>query len=168
MNNRGFTLIEFLLVIAILVILISSASSLLFNNVWQEDLEAKAAEVADLITRAHDYSVTGYESDDWSIKVLDNTTDCDKEAGTTAGDCLILYKGTSYVGRSVGYDKIVNLNTGVYLDPTETNDFYFAYGSGWLSTSSGALAEQRIILKSNIGEQKIVTTTPTGLTYYGD
>ena len=159
MKTKGFTLIEVVLVVAVFLILISSASSVVMNKTSKEDLNAKAKEVVNIINRAHDYAVSGYMGDEWGIKVLDSDSDCQD-----SGDCIVLFRGNSYSGRAnKGYDESVELTTGVYIEPDQENEFYFNKVSGWLSTS-----EQGILLKSNYGVEKTVTTTEVGLVYYGD
>ncbi len=158
MKIKGFTLVEVVLVVAVFLILISSASSLVINKTSKEDLNAKVKEVVNIINRAHDYAVSGYMGDKWGIKILDADSDCQD-----SGDCIILFKGDSYSSRNDGFDESVELTTGVYIESDQENEFYFNKVSGWLSTS-----EQGILLKSNYGVEKIVTTTEAGVIYYGD
>ncbi|MCB9802546.1 type II secretion system protein [Candidatus Nomurabacteria bacterium] len=165
-NNKGFSLLEMILVVAIFVIILSSVVGLLGDKTVREDLSAKAQEVVNIISRAHDYAVNSYYGDNWGVKILDASTDCYTDG--SSGDCLIIFKGKSYDSRSSDYDEKVLLDTSVFIDSDQTNEFYFQRISGWLSTTTGALAEQAIILQTNLGSQKIVTTTPTGLVYYGD
>lgn len=163
MNNKGITLVEVLLMVSLFVILIYSSVSLSVTKTSRADLKSKAEEVVQIITQARDFSVAGFWGDTWGIKVLDNDAYCED-----SGDCVALFKGKDFEARDSNYDRVVNLNTGVYLEAAEINEFYFEFASGWLSTTTGALAEQGIVLKSNYGEQKIVTTTPTGVVYFGD
>jgi len=94
---------------------------------------------------------------------LNDNTDC--YSGTQAGDCLILYKGQAYPSRNSAYDEILLFDGGVYLDSTQVNEFYFERISGWLSTTTGELTEQALVLTSNIGTQTTVSTTPVALIY---
>lgn len=157
--GTGFTLIEVLLVVAIFVILISGAVSMLSNRVSQDDLVAKSGEIADIIGRAQNYSRTGFRGDVWGIKVLDNDTSCPADT-----DCLVMFKGDSYTYRDSSYDQYASLNdgkSGVYIDANQEKEFYFYYGSGFLNTST----EQEIVLKSNFGSSKTVRIAPSGLAY---
>lgn len=163
MNNKGVTLVEVLLMISLFVILLYSSVSLSATKTSREDLTGKAGAVVEIITQAHDYSVAGFWGDTWGIKVLDNDSYCQDN-----GDCIALFKGKDFETRNPSYDRVLNLDSGVYLESTEINEFYFEFASGWLSTTTGALSEQGIVLKSNYGEQKIVTTTPAGVVYFGD
>jgi hypothetical protein len=167
-NQNGASLVEVLLMISIFIILMTSSVSLLTTKTQREDLLGKSAEVTELIARARNFSVTGYQGDVWGIKVLDNNTDCDDD-GLVEGDCIIMFKGVTYLARNNSFDIKSKFDSGVYIESSQINEYYFAYVSGWLSTSTGAnMDEQTLILKNNFGEQKTVSTTPAGLVYYGD
>ena len=158
-GSAGFTLIEVLLVVAIFVILLSGAVVMLNSRVQQDDLKAKAGEIADIIGRAQNYSRSGFQGDVWGIKVLDNDSSCPADT-----DCLVMFKGYSYTYRNSSYDQYASLNdanSGVYIESNQENEFYFYYGSGFLSTST----EQEIVLKSNFGQSKTVRIAPSGLAY---
>ena len=165
-EQDGFSLVEVLLVVAISAIVLSSVGSLVATRTAQEDLNAKAQEVVDIIARARNYSVTGYRRDVWGIRINNDSSDCQDSA-----DCVILHKGMFYASRDTAFDQSVSLGTGktgVYIDASEENEFYFSYIAGWLSTSTNRLAEQTITLSSNYGGQKTVSTTPMGVVYYGN
>lgn len=154
---------EVLVVVTIFVVLISSSSALVSDNTVREDLSANSKQAIDFLNRAHNYAVNAYYGDDWGVKTLNDHTDC--YSGTQAGDCLILYKGQTYASRNSAYDEILLFDAGVYLDATQVNEFYFERISGWLSTTTGELSEQALVLTSNIGTQSTVSTTPVGLVY---
>lgn len=162
-NKLGFNLIEILVVVAIFIIILTSAVTLVNTTASREDLDAKSREVVEFIAQARNYSTTGYFGDVWGIKILDNNSYCDN-----SGDCIVLYKGKSYNLRNSSYDRILqlNLNSGVYIDADQANEFYFDFKSGWLSTSTASnLDEQSIVLKSTFGEEKTIQIAPTGLPY---
>ncbi|RJQ35657.1 prepilin-type N-terminal cleavage/methylation domain-containing protein [Candidatus Parcubacteria bacterium] len=160
-NNSGFNLIEILIVVAVFVIILTSALTLVNTTASREDLDAKSQEIVEFISQARNYSVTGYLGDVWGIKILNNNSYCDD-----SGDCLVLYKGKMFDYRDSSYDRVLQLNTGVYIGADEVNEFYFDFKSGWLSTSTAStLAEQTIKLNSNFGEEKTIQITPTGLAY---
>lgn len=165
-KQLGFSLLEMIVVVAIFVIILSSVVGLTSDKTVREDLSAQAQAVVDQISRAHNYAVNGYYGDNWGIKILDDNTDCYSDG--SSGDCLVIFKGKEYDTRISSYDEKLLLNTSVYIDSDQVNEFYFKRLSGWLATTTGALAEQALILQTNLGSQKIVTTTPTGLVYYGD
>lgn len=162
--TTGFSLLEVMVVIAIFIILFSSVATLTSDKTIREDLDAQAQATVDILSRAHSYAITSYYGDHWGIKFLNNSADCD----VTEIDCIILFKGTIYATRNDSYDQKLLFNTGVYFDAQENDEFYFEKVSGWLSTSTGELLSQTLILQTNLGSQKIVTSTATGLIYYGD
>lgn len=161
----GFTLLEVLLVIAIMLILLSSSASLLGSRTQEKGLEASARAVVEHISKSRNYAVTGYFSDAWGVKILDNNSVC-----SNSGDCVVVFKGKNYSTRDSAYDSIFDLKNGVSLASGQTNEFYFSQVAGWLSTTTAGyeMTEQRIILVNTVSQQKIVSTTPTGLVYYGD
>ena len=165
MKAKGFTLVEILIVISVLLIIVSSGVAILSSRTTQVSLDATAKEVVELIAQARNYSVTGYFGDTWGIVVLNNNSNC-----TDSGDCVIMFKGEDFFSRDIAYDRSVQLDRGVYIDPSAANQFYFKPVAGWLSTTTGTgiLVEQGLILKNNFGEQLVVTTTPAGLVYYGN
>jgi prepilin-type N-terminal cleavage/methylation domain-containing protein len=162
--TTGFSLLEVMVVIAIFIILFSSVATLTSDKTIREDLDAQAQATVDILSRAHSYAVTSYYGDHWGIKLLNNSADCD----VTEIDCIILFKGTSYDTRNDEYDQKLLFNTGVYFDEQVNNEFYFQKSSGWLFDDGSPLAEKALILQTNLGSQKIVTSTPAGLIYYGD
>jgi len=160
-KQSGATLVEVLLIIAIFVIILSSAISLTTTQLFESDLDSKALEVSNLVETARSNSSTGYHGDVWSIKVLDSDPLC-----LNSGDCVLLFKGNDFSGRDTAYDRFVQFDqdiSGVYVDSNQENEFYFDYKSGWLSTSTATrLEQQNIVLKSNFGDQKSVIVYPSG------
>ncbi|MBU1203278.1 prepilin-type N-terminal cleavage/methylation domain-containing protein [Patescibacteria group bacterium] len=160
-EKNGFTLIEVLLIVAVFVILLAGSVSLVNNRVNQEDLTYKVKQVADMVAKAQNYSMTGYRDDVWGIKVLDSDSHCADSA-----DCVVMYKGVIYSDRDASFDQVVELSgtTGVYLEASQVNEFYFAPSSGWLATTTGTSTDQWIVLKSNFGDQKSVVVNTSGVT----
>lgn len=163
-NKYGFSFLEVMIVVAIFVIILSSVATLTGDKTVREDLDAQAQAIVDILNRAHNYAMTAYYGDHWGVKVLNNHSDCDE----VSSDCVIIFKGRNYDSRNTIYDEKLLLNTSVFIDANQVNEFYFEKISGWLSTSTGHLVEQALVLQTTLGTQKIVTSTPTGLVYYGD
>lgn len=163
-NNQGFSLVEIMIVVVVFLVILSSVIALTTDKTPREDLDAKAREAVDIISRAHNYALTGYQADNWGIKVLDTSPDC---VLTGTGDCLILYKGKSYVDRNSVYDEIMHFDSGAYIEWDQINEFYFKKSSGWMASST-SITDQVIIIKNNFDSQKIVTSTLSGLVYFGD
>ena len=162
---RGFTLIEILVVVAIMLILMASGASLLGSRTQEKGLDASVKAVADHISKARNYAATGYFADAWGVKVLDNNASCFNN-----GDCVVVFKGDDYASRDSAYDSIFDLKNGIALASNQQNEFYFSIVAGWLSTTTVAyqMPEQGIVLVNAVAEQRTVSTTPAGLVYYGD
>lgn len=161
----AFTLIEVLIVIAIMLILMSSGASLLGSRTQESALDASTKAIVDHISKARNYAATGYFSDAWGVKVLDNNASCFNN-----GDCLVIFKGTSYASRDSAYDSIFDLKNGLSWAANQHNEFYFSKVAGWLSTTTLAyeMPEQGLTLVNTLGASQTVSTTPAGLVYYGD
>ncbi|MBT7553091.1 DUF2341 domain-containing protein [bacterium] len=164
-NQAGVTLVEIILVVVIFVVILSSVVGLISDKTIKEDLSAKALSIVDILNRARNYAVTGYYGDNWGIKILDDSTDC--YSGGASGDCIILFKGKSYVSRSSDYDEILLFDTGAYFDADQETEFYFAKASGWLSTTTGSLTGQIIRLRNNFGNDTMIAVNALGLIYEG-
>lgn len=165
-KQSGFTLLEMLLVVTIFAVVLASSFSLSNSQLFEDDLQAKILEVSALVERARNNSVTGYRGDVWGIKVLNNNAICE-----SSGDCIVLFKGRRFSIRNSSYDAFVQFNqniTGVSLADNQENEFYFEYGSGWLSTTTPStlarqeLDQQYITLNNNVGEEQSVLVSPTG------
>ncbi|MFA6308038.1 MAG: FISUMP domain-containing protein [Patescibacteria group bacterium] len=161
-NQIGFTLVEVLLVVTMFTIILSSVISLTTNQILESDLAAKSLEVTSLLETARNNSATGYRGDVWSIKVLDSDALCQN-----SGDCILLFKGNNFSTRDTAYDRFVQFDvdvSGVYVNVDQENEFYFAYSSGWLATTSAAyLDQQYIVLNSNFGQKESILIYPTGV-----
>ncbi len=161
-SQSGFTLIEVMTVVVVMAVILSSVIGLTADKTPREDLEAKARQAVDTISRAHNYALNGYHGDDWGIRVLDGSADC-VEPGTA--DCIILFKGRDYETRDSNYDEIMVFDTGAYLDSNQSNEYYFKQSSGWLASTT-AISDQALIIKNDFNSFKTVTTTITGLIYF--
>lgn len=167
-RQSGFTLVEVLLVITIFAIILASSFSLSNSQIFEDDLQAKILEVSALVERARNNSATGYRGDVWGIKVLDNNAICEN-----SGDCIAMFKGRAFSARDASYDAFVQFDsnvTGVSLAADQSNEFYFDYHSGWLSTTTSivlreSLDDQYIVLDNSVGESQSVVVDKTGFIY---
>lgn len=164
-KSRGFTLIEVLVVVAILLVLLSSGASILGSRTQEKGLDASAKAVVDHISKARNYAATGYFADAWGVKILDDNAAC-----FNSGDCVVIFKGDSYADRDNSYDSIFDLKNGVSWYGNQSNEYYFSAVAGWLSTTTVGyeMTEQGLTLTNTFNEFKVVSTTPAGLVYYGD
>ncbi len=161
----AFTLIEVLIVIAIMLILMSSGASILSSRTQESALEASTKAVVEHIAKARNYAVTGYHADAWGVKVLDNNASCFNN-----GDCIVVFKGNDYATRDSAYDSIFDLKNGIVLASGQQNEFYFSKVAGWLSTTTASgieisLDNQGIILNNSNNEMKMVAVSKSGSTF---
>lgn len=163
LNKFGFSLLEVMIVVAIFVIILSSVATLTSDKTVREDLTAQSQAVVDIFSRAHNYAMTAYYGDHWGVKILNNHADCD-EANS---DCVIIFKGKTYDHRNAVYDEKLVLNTSVFIDEEQANEFYFEKISGWLATTTGALVPQTLFLQTNLGTTQSILVSQTGLIYAG-
>jgi len=159
-NNYAFTVLEVVMVVAIFAILLSSATIITTQRTSLDALTAQSMAVVDLIDQAHNFSVSGYEGEVWSIRsVAANSTICTEDGKN--GGCFILFKGTNYGLRDPDYDRIVILDNGVYIERSFTG-LHFNKASGYTDS------DQEFLIESNIGKTKTVYLKKTGLVYYTD
>ena len=160
-NNYAFTIIEVILVVAIFSILLSSASIITTQRTSLDALTAQSMEVVNLIDQAHNFAVSGYEGDFWSFKTIGgmNSEICTDDG--INGGCFILFKGNDYFNRDPGYDRIVSLDNGVFIDTSYL-------GATFSKVSGYPDSERSFIIKSNIGKSQTVNLKKTGLVYYTD
>jgi uncharacterized protein (TIGR02145 family) len=160
-GQSGFSLIDVLLVVAILTIILASAVSIVPSRTSNEDLHAKSKQIVEFVAQARNYSMSGYFGDVWGIKVLDGDSVCQD-----SGDCLVMFKGKGYSYRDSAYDRILEFDTGVYINSDQINEFHFSYKAGWLSTTTASsLSEQSIVLNTNLGTTKTIHISPTGMAH---
>ncbi|MDQ5970982.1 MAG: hypothetical protein QG603_759 [Patescibacteria group bacterium] len=154
----GFTLIEVLLVVAIMLILLSSGASLLGSRTQESALDTSAKAVVDHIAKARNYAVTGYQADAWGVKVLDNDASCFE-----GGDCIVVFKGDDYATRDSAYDSMFDLKNGIAWTSNEQNEFYFSMVAGWLSSGSSVLGDQYLSLSNNVEQSITILISSNGL-----
>jgi prepilin-type N-terminal cleavage/methylation domain-containing protein len=108
-NQQGFTLIEMLLCMSILVVLVGLSLPFYQSFQSRSDLAATAQQVAETIRRAQTYA-QGVSSDAaWSVEF---------QAGS-----VTLFQGTSYAGRNTSYDEVVTLPGSVSLSGSSEVQF---------------------------------------------
>lgn len=166
LQTKGFSLVEVLLMVSLFAIILSSAMSVVADRTPEESLNAKTEQVVNLISQAHDYSMTGYQEDVWSIKVLDNDASCEDN-----GDCVALFRSRDWSTRDSSYDRYVQLDAGNYIDSDQENEFGFGYMSGWLTVGTTTTSTQSIVLNNAVGDTRTVWVFPSGLStsyYCGD
>lgn len=159
---------EAIIITAIFILILSSGFLLSGNRTEENELEYSAREIVSFIDKARTYAMSGYLGSDWGIRVLNNSTDCD-ENGVTEMDCLVLFQGDDYAAASDSTKQYYRFtDSSVYIDDDGQNEYYFKYTSGWTSSTTASIDDQALVLKSNIGRQRTVTTTIALNSYFGD
>ena len=160
-NNYAFAILEVVMVISIFAILLSSASIITTQRTSQDALTAQSIGIVDLIDQAHNFAVSGYEGDFWSIRSYGgpNAAMCTEDG--INGGCFILFKGNDWNLRDTTYDRIVALENGTYIDRSFLG-LSFDKVSGYTSDDFS------FTIYSNLGKTKTVHVKRMGLVYYID
>ena len=95
----GFTLIEALLSIAIIVILVGVSMPIYYSFQTRNDLDITTQNVASMLRRAQSYARSNNQDSAWSVKM--------QSTGST------LFKGTDFAGRNTVYDETVNISSNI-------------------------------------------------------
>lgn len=98
MNNKGFTLIEILLSLALLAI-ISAFSWPFFSSLQSNNLEAEAKRTTSYLRQAATLSRAGIQDETWGVLVDNNG--------------LTLFAGDSYANRLTEFDQTSSFTNGV-------------------------------------------------------
>lgn len=144
-SMRGFTIIELLIVVAILAIV--GFFSIPFVQTFQisSDLNSVADQLTQAIRRAQLQARAGQNDDDWGVAFNED----DKE--------YIIFKGTSYASRDSIFDEVIGYPSRFSAINDLSNEIIFFKYSG-APTASGTITivddqgnEQRTIRVSGIG-----------------
>lgn len=99
MKTIGFTIIELLLVVAIISILGTFSVAFYSRFVQQIGVQTAADQIVGQYRRAQFLTVMGREDNDWGIHL----------SGTT----LTLYSGPSFAARTPAFDETIQLNSAI-------------------------------------------------------
>lgn len=105
-SRSGFTLVEVLLVIAIMAVTAQFSMSVYRSSVGGSALSASAEELIQNITRAREFAVSGYLNSNWGV-YFDNVNQ---------PHSYTVFKGANYAARDTGYDENYQLEAGVSFD----------------------------------------------------
>lgn len=91
-DNRGFSLIEVLLSVAIISLLTGISAPVYASFQIRNDLDIAAQSIADMLRRAQTYSRGVNGDSQWGVAIQ--------------GGSATLFKGASYAGRDAAYDEV--------------------------------------------------------------
>lgn len=115
---RGFTLVETLIVVAILVVVASVSMPALFSVQSGTSIRATAESLTHTFRYAQQLSRNGYQNDSWGVYIDD------------ANKHFVLYRGVNYGARVAAYDEIISYPPSQYITTTYGDDLIFSRYSG--------------------------------------
>lgn len=150
-EQTGFTLLELLIVIAISMIFLA-ASIPVYGN-WQSMSQNKSAqaELLQVLRRAREYSIAGYNNSSHGVYMEENTGDKDR---------IVYYQGDSYASRDDSYDLAVLLPLSLnLLSEIEDKEVVFSQDRGEPSATGtiSLLSEGQEFFRLSINGQGIIT-----------
>lgn len=138
MNNKAFTLIEFLIIIAITIILSSFGVMNLVSQRQERDLDFTAKEIITVLRNAQDRSISQEERSGWGVRF---------NSSSTGASSYELFKGLNYASVAV-ISKII-LRSNIQLHSSST--IVFAPLTGLPNTST--------IIKISLMDKPISSST---------
>lgn len=138
---RGFTLVELLVVLAILGVLSAMAIGIFGNLVPESQLRLQADGVVTLLRGAQAKSIDGYADDVWGVH-LTNTQ-------------ATQFKGSSYLSRDVAYDEVLAFSEP--LTVSGLSEIVFEGRTG-KTTNTGTIT----LISSVVNESIVLTINASG------
>ena len=128
MNRRGFTIIETILMVALLAIIVGLASPSFWNFLNKYQVDAMREDLVQLIRLAQSKSMQSEQGSAYSIHFT-----------TGPGGSFILYRGTDFASRNTDYDEVHALPSALSLSSTLPDaDLSFTKTEG-ATTDTGTL-----------------------------
>ncbi len=152
--NKGLTIIELLIVVSIIIILMLVAIPIYGNLQISAQLNETSSQVIQAIRIAREQSVAGLNNKQHGVYI-------DISAGSD--DKFILYQGSSYAAREVGYDRETILDSALSLSVTDFTltgsdaDINFSKGLG-MANNAGT-----IILAHDVSGSRSITINSFGV-----
>lgn len=122
MRKTGFTLVEVIVVIALITILVLMSAAITGRAFANHQLELAEDELIEVLRRAQLRTIYGESDDQWSVRIDSNA--------------YTLFKGTSYGSRDTSYDEVHTLSDQLSITNSGGNTIRFDFGDG--DASSGA------------------------------
>jgi len=145
-NNFGFSLIQVLLVISIMLLLVSMAVPSLYQLQSSAQIDTISAEIAQNLRRAEARAMVGYNNTDWGVYFTDNT--------------YTIFSGDSYALRDENKDEDFTIASSIELVTDFANEMVFTKPSGLPNTSG------QIVLTNNVYEEAIIDINSLGVIEY--
>lgn len=143
-KNYGFTLIEMVLSIAVIVIIAGISVPIYQSFQIRNDLDIATATIAQSLRRAAVLSQAVDGDTSWGIKIQSGNIE--------------IFKGVSYAARDVAYDEVFSVPTSI--TPSGLSEIVFTKFSG-LPVSTGT-----VTLTSNTNETRAITINTKGMVNY--
>jgi len=145
-DNAGFTLLELMLVFAVLVLLASIGTGSYFSYLKSTELDAGAKEIGQALKSARDKAMTGQSDKNWGVRFANGTSDF-YEIFSTAN---LAYESSV---AETGY-----LKSGIsFQNPTEGNNLDVIFTKISATTTAATTT-----ISSSFGGSKDVTVTAVG------
>jgi prepilin-type N-terminal cleavage/methylation domain-containing protein len=150
-KKKGFTLIELVVVIAIIVIIVSAGFTIRVGVLPDAILSTQTRQVLEGLKLAQIKSISRYKNSEWGVYFLDNTGSPDQ---------WIIFKGSTYTSRDTAYDQITTLPSSLSFTSISfngTSELKFAQITGTPSTSGS------LTLTSTENEAQTITVSARGV-----
>lgn len=140
----GFTLMEILLVVALIGLLFGIATPMYISYQFRNDLDVSAITIAQTLRRAQLLSQAVDGDNNWGVRIQINN--------------IILFRGPSYAGRNTGFDELFDLYSSI--TPSGLQEIVFAKMTGLPQTTG------TVILTSSNNETRPITINSKGMVSY--
>lgn len=152
--NKGFTLVELLIVVAIIASLILVSLNMYGNLQASTQLNENTSQLVQVIRTAREQSLAGWNNNQHGVFIL---------LATSTADQYTLYQGASYATRTASFDRTTIMDNALNLSATGfvltsgNIDINFSQGTGLPSATGTIIISQnfsnssRSININNIG-----------------
>jgi prepilin-type N-terminal cleavage/methylation domain-containing protein len=100
-KNGGFTLMETMLSVAIGVIIFGIAAPVSLSMLRKNDLDGAVHYTVSAVRRSQSLARSGSLDSAWGVKLTNSQ--------------VVLFKGSSYLGRDVGFDEITSISSRIVV-----------------------------------------------------